>query len=131
MNFFKRKQKLEKEKEIVFDCIAEGACFTLENQDALFKEINQDSLLSQLELLYDHANDFVILTAPKAMQHVRYLQAAMCDEDVDVQIGIEKEKGCYLSHMLVDEFTCSDMFLDFYAHGKIPDLSKLQPVEFL
>lgn len=32
MNFFKRKQKLAKEKEIVFDCIAEGTCFTLESR---------------------------------------------------------------------------------------------------
>lgn len=125
---FRRKQKNEK----AFSCCKETAQWTLENEDGLLSEVSEAILLEQLEFVYDHANEFLILTAPKEIHGLRYMQITMLEnEDINLQVGIEKQNACYLYEKQMDEYECSDIFLNFFVHAKLPDLTDFQPVEFL
>lgn len=126
MGLFKR----EKKKEPVhmgFALMEEGSCFTLENQDGRVEVIDQQDVMMYVGIALKDANQFVTLTAPKAIEGIRYVQAAKTNEKMHVELGVEKEK-CYLYSITCSDRECIQIFLDFYGGKFKPDMEDYEPV---
>ena len=63
-------------------------------------------------ILFDDPDQFVILTAPQPQHKVRYVQACVQDEGIEVELGIQEE-GTRLFGKLCTEEECYRIFLDF------------------
>ena len=74
-------------------------------------------------------DQFVVLTAPKAQNKVRYVQACTHDDGIEVELGIE-EKGTHLYYKMCSQQECYRIFLDFYDNAFIPKMEEYSPVEF-
>lgn len=72
---------------------------------------------------------FVTLTAPVPKQNVRFVQACMQADQVELQLGLEVN-GTHLVHKLCSKEECRRIFLEFY-HGQFaPNPFEYQPVPF-
>lgn len=117
-------------KEIIFEKVERQNAFTLENQNGKIQNIRDIDIESYLEDMFVSPDQFVILTAPKAQHNVRFVQACMQDETVEVELGIENN-GTRLFYKLCSKEACYRIFLDFYDNIFIPEMSEYKPVQFL
>lgn len=116
-------------KEIIFKNVAEQSRFTLENQNGRTENFEDVDIEVYLEDMFDDPEQFVILTAPEPRHKVRYVQACVQDEGIEVELGIQEE-GTRLLGRLCTEEECYRIFMDFYDNAFVPDLSEYRPVEF-
>lgn len=57
-------------------------------------------------------DQFVVLSAPKAQNNIRFVQACTHDGEIEVELGIE-EKGTRLYYKMCTQEECYRIFLDF------------------
>lgn len=125
---FNRKKKEKKEMvHMGFALKEEGRTFTLENQDGCVEVIDQQDVMLYVGIALKEAEQFVTLSAPKAIEGIRYVQAVQANGKMEVQIGVEREK-CYLYAITCSHRECIQIFLDFYGGNFRPDLKDYQPV---
>ena len=117
-------------KVVAFKLMKEGTDFTLENQDKKIKNVSDSDILDYIDIMINDSDQFVTLTAPRAIEKIRYVQAALTDDEIELQIGVEKEK-CYLYKKMCTEQECSRIFLDFFHNTFVPDMEEFEPVMFM
>ncbi len=123
------KLPFKKKKEVVFEKVKPQQGFTLENQEGKltdFRDINIEDYLADMFVTPDQ---FVVLTAPKAQNKIRFVQACMHDGEVEVELGIE-ENGTHLYYKMCTQEECYRIFLDFYDNIFTPKMKEYKPVEF-
>ena len=116
-------------KDIVFKNVAKQSDFTLENQNGKTENFRDVDIEYYLADMFRDPEQFVILTAPKPLHKVRYVQACVQDEGIEVELGIQEE-GTRLFGRLCTEEECYRIFLDFYDNVFVPDMSEYQSGEF-
>ena len=116
-------------KDMVFENIAKQSKFTLENQNGKTENFRDVDIEDYLADMFGDPDQFVILTAPEPRNRVRYVQACVQDEGIEVELGIQEE-GTRLFGKRCTEEECYRIFLDFYDNTFVPDMSEYKPVEF-
>lgn len=121
-----------KGKEVVFQNIKKQEGFTLRNQERElydFRDIDIEDYIADMLVTPDQ---FVVLTAPAAQNHVRFVQATVHRSgELEVELGVENEDGTRLYYKYCSEEECYQIFLDFYDnYGFSPDLKEYKPVGF-
>lgn len=119
----------KKNKEVIFQKVRNQQEFSLENQEGKITDFRDVDIEYYLEDMFDTPDQFLVLTAPKAINKVRYVQACMHDGDIEVEIGIEEE-GTRLFYKMCSQEECWRIFLDFYDNVFIPVMDEYKPVEF-
>ena len=123
--FFKKKKK---EKEIILETVPSQDGFSLENQNGKTNNISSTDIEDYLNEMFGSFDQFVILTSPKTQNHVRFIQACMVDNQVEVQILIENPKAS-LYYKQCSKEECLRIFLDYYHNTFIPNMNEYQPVQ--
>lgn len=103
--------------------------FKLENQNGALFSFNEADIEFLLEDMFTDEDQFVTLTSPSAVNKVRYVQACMHDEGVELQLGIE-EMNTHLIHKVCSEEECKAVFLDFFRGCFMPKANEYAPVQF-
>lgn len=114
--------------EVVFKKVKPQQGFTLENQDRMLTDIREIDIEDYLEDMFHSPDQFVILTAPRAQNEIRFVQA-INGEEIEVELGIEDE-GTHLYYKMCLSEECRRIFLDFYDHTFIANMDEYKPVEF-
>ena len=123
------KLPFKKGKEVVFQNVKSQQGFTLECQEGKLTDFRHTKIEDYLEDMFDSDNQFVILTAPVPQCNVRYVQACIHDDGIEVELGIEEE-GTRLYYKMCSEEECRRIFLDFYRNAFVPKMEEYKPVEF-
>ena len=76
---------------MVFENVARQSNFTLENQNGKTENFRDVDIEDYLADMFDDPDQFVILTAPQPQHKVRYVQACVQDEGIEVELGIQEE----------------------------------------
>lgn len=121
--------KGEQNKESVFRIIGKQNGFKLENQNRSMKEFRDVDIEDFLKDMFVSPEQFVILSAPEALHKVRFVQACVHKDRIEVELGIE-EGGTRLVYKLCSEEECIRIFLDFFENAFIPGMEEYKPVEF-
>ena len=74
-------------------------------------------------------DQFVTLTAPRAKEDVRFVQACMQNGSVMVQLGLE-ENGNRLLEKVCSQEECIRIFLAFYQGELVPNQYEYREVSF-
>lgn len=123
------KLPFKKNKKVIFKTGEPEQSFTLRNQEnelTDFRDIDVEEYLADMFVTPDQ---FVVLSAPKAQNKVRFVQACTHDGEIEVELGIE-EKGTHLYYKMCTQEECYRVFLDFYDGMFNPDMSEYKLVEF-
>lgn len=123
------KLPFKKGKEVTFQKVKPQQGFSLENQDRKLTDIRDIDIEDYLDDMFHSSDQFVILTAPKAQNKVRYIQACTHDGEIEVELGIEDE-GTHLYYKMCSQEECYRIFLDFYDNVFTPSMDEYKPVEF-
>lgn len=123
------KLPFQKNKEVVFQKVKSQQGFTLENQDGKLTDFRDVDIEDYLADMFAAPDQFVVLTAPEPRRKIRFVQACVQDEGVEVEVGIEEE-GTRLYYKICSEEECYRIFLDFYEDRFVPDWKEYKPVEF-
>jgi hypothetical protein len=123
------KLPFQKGKEVVFKKVESHQGFTLRNQENELTDFRDIDIEDHLADMFITPDQFVVLTAPKAQNKVRYVQACTHDDGIEVELGIE-EKGTHLYYKMCSQQECYRIFLDFYDNTFIPKMEEYKPVEF-
>ena len=115
--------------ERVFQTVEKQNGFKLENQNGALREFRDVDIEDYLEDMFASPEQFVTLTAPEALRGVRFVQACVQKDDIEVELGIE-ENGTHLVYKLCSEEECIRIFLDFFGDKFIPKMEEYQPVQF-
>lgn len=115
--------------ERVFEKVGKQNGFKLENQDGAVREFRDVDIEDYLKEMFMSPEQFVTLTAPEAQRKVRFVQACMVKDDIEVELGIE-ENGTRLVYKLCSEEECIRIFLDFFDNVFTPNMEEYQPVQF-
>ncbi|MDE6625947.1 MAG: hypothetical protein K2K56_06215 [Lachnospiraceae bacterium] len=119
----------EQNMERVFQTVGKQDGFKLENQNGALREFRDVDIEDYLEDMFASPEQFVTLTAPKAMRKVRFVQACLQRDGIEVELGIE-ENGTRLVYKLCSKEECVRIFLDFFEDEFIPKMEEYQPVQF-
>lgn len=103
--------------------------FKLENQNGALFSFNDADIEFLLEDMFEDVDQFVTLTSPVAVKKIRYVQACMYDEGVEVQLGIEEERT-RLVHKICSKEECKEIFQTFFKGRFAPKLEEYSPVQF-
>lgn len=112
-----------------FQNVGRMESFKLENQNGALFSFNDADIEFLIDDMLEDPDQFVILTAPAAVNKVRYVQASTCDKGIVVQLGIEEERT-HLIEKICSEGECKALFLRFFKGSFEPDFSEYKPVEF-
>lgn len=113
-----------------FENVGRMDSFKLENQNGALFSFNGADIEFLLEDMFEDEDQFVTLTAPTAVNKVRYVQACMyADGKVELQLGIE-EKRTRLLHKSCTREECKAVFLRFFEGRFAPRTEDYSPVEF-
>lgn len=112
-----------------FENVGKQEKFTLENQNGRTENFRDVDIEDYLADMFADPDQFVILTAPEPQNKVRYIQACVQEEGIEVELGIQEEKT-RLVYKYCTEETCYRIFLDFYDGVFEPDMEEYRPVEF-
>lgn len=115
--------------QATFKSVPEQNGFSLENQERKMNDVRDIDIEDYLEDMFDSPDQFVILTSPGVQNSIRYVQARMQDNKVEVELGVE-ENGIHLYYKLCSREECYRIFLDFYDNAFIPDMAEYKPVQF-
>lgn len=121
--FSKRKQE-----KGTFDNVKPQASFTLENQNQKIADCDEVDVRRFLNNMFDNPEQFVILTSPKVQNKVRYIQACMRNEQVEVEIAIQEQRT-RLYYKLCTKGECYAIFYDFINNEFQPNMSEYHPLE--
>ena len=124
INLFKRKCK----NNVKVDLILKQNSFSLENQDGKNNEIESIDIEYGLQDLFNHKNQYIILTSPDIQNNIRFIQACMIKNSVEVQI-LYQDTTPQLLYKLCSQEECWRIFLDFYDNVFIPNLKEYKPVQ--
>ena len=114
--------------EMVFENVGSQKGFTLETQELDLEDFGKEEIMGCLQEMFVIPGEFVVLTAPEAQHKVRYVQACMDDDGVEVELGIEGE-GTRLYYKICSEEECSSIFFAFYGNTFVPNMEEYKPVE--
>lgn len=103
--------------------------YILENQNGRLHSFTDADITNYLEEMFINPSQFVSLTAPKPQNGLRFIQAAMNGDDVELQLGLDTG-GVKLVYKLCTRSECRKAFLYFFEGRFKPNLSEYQPVEF-
>ena len=123
------KLPFKKNKEVIFKTIEPEQGFTLRNQDSELTDFRDIDIEDYLADMFITPDQFVVLSAPKAQNKVRFVQACTHDGEIEVELGIE-ENGTHLYYKMCSQEECYRVFLDFYDGILDPDMTEYKPVEF-
>ncbi|MDE7423269.1 MAG: hypothetical protein K2N51_06215 [Lachnospiraceae bacterium] len=101
-------------KEMVFEKTEPKDYHTLRNQGDELRDYTEEDILEFLEIIMEDTDEFVTLTSENLISEIRYVQAAVNDGEITLQIGIEKEDGTHLCEKEVTYEKCKEIFLDFH-----------------
>lgn len=118
-------------KKKVFEKVAPQGDFTIENQNGFSVAINEDVVDSYFNIMCEDQNQFVTLTAPKAINSVRYVQIAMFDSKFDVQIGVEEKGGTVLYSNECSKNEARYYIMDFYKGRFEPNYKSFKPLKMV
>ncbi len=124
ISLFKRKCK----NNVKVDLILKQNSFSLENQDGKNNEIESIDIEYGLQGLFNHKNQYIILTSPDIQNNIRFVQACMINNSVEVQI-LYQDTTPQLLYKLCSQEECWRIFLDFYDSVFIPNLKEYKPVQ--
>ena len=117
-------------KEVAFDVMKEGTCFTVENQDGSLADVTENDILQYIQYIVEDNQQFATLTAPKAIGGIRFVQAAVNNGEIEVEIGVEKEK-CHLYYKMCTQEECEKIFLEFFHGEFVAKMEEYKPVLFM
>ena len=123
------KLPFKKNKEVIFKTEEPKPDFTLRNQESELTDFRDIDVEDYLADMFVTPDQFVVLSAPRAQNKVRFVQACTHDGEIEVELGIE-EKGTHLYYKMCTQEECYRIFLDFYDGMFIPDMGEYKPVEF-
>lgn len=117
---------------MIFKNMPEEETFTLRNQENEKTEFGTEEIGEFLEDMFVTPDQFVVLTAPKALgQQIRFVQACVQDNGgIETELGIEKEDGTRLYFKMCRDEECIRIFLDFFAGKLQVDMAEYKPVSF-
>ena len=123
------KLPFKKKKEVIFQRVEPHQGFTLRNQENELTDFRDIDIEDYLADMFSRSDQFVVLTAPKAQNKIRYVQACANNGEIEVELGIE-EAGTRLYYKMCSEEECYRIFLDFYENRFVPKMEEYKPVEF-
>lgn len=123
------KLSFKKNKEVIFKTEEPEQSFTLRNQESELTDFRDIDVEEYLADMFVTPDQFVVLSAPKAQNKVRFVQACTHDREIEVELGIE-ENGTHLYYKMCTQEECYRIFLDFYDGMFVPDMGEYRPVEF-
>lgn len=89
------KLPFKKNKEVIFKTEEPKPDFTLRNQESELTDFRDIDVEDYLADMFVTPDQFVVLSAPRAQNKVRFVQACTHDGEIEVELGIE-EKGTHL-----------------------------------
>lgn len=119
----------KKNKEVIFKTEEPEQSFTLRNQESELTDFRDIDIEDYLADMFVTPDQFVVLSAPKAQNKIRFVQACTHDGEIEVELGIE-ENGTHLYYKMCTQKECYRIFLDFYDGMFIPDMDEYKLVEF-
>ena len=115
--FFTKKEEKKKE-EVVFKKVERQQTFTLRQQERELTDFEDTDIADFLDDMLTGPDEFIVLTAPRAQEGVRYVQACANDGIIEVELGIETD-GTRLYAKTCDEEECRRIFFDFYENRHV------------
>lgn len=103
--------------------------YILENQNGKLSKFTDADISNYLEEMFINPEQFVSLTAPMPQNGLRFIQAALNGNDVELQLGLDTG-GAKLVYKLCTRSECKKAFLFFFEGRFKPNLSEYMPVEF-
>lgn len=103
--------------------------YILENQNGKLHNFTDADISNYLEEMFINPEQFVSLTAPMPQNGLRFIQAALNGNDVELQLGLDTG-GAKLVYKLCTRSECKKAFLFFFEGRFKPNLSEYMPVEF-
>lgn len=103
--------------------------YILENQNGKLSKFTDADISNYLEEMFINPEQFVSLTAPMPQNGLRFIQAALNGNDVELQLGLDTG-GAKLVYKLCTRSECRKAFLFFFEGRFKPNLSEYMPVEF-
>lgn len=110
-----------------FSKVKRQSSYSLENQNGRIEKFSDADICNYLEDMFLTPDQFVTLTAPKAKDHVRFVQACMLEGYVELQLGLEG-RGTKLIHKRCSKEECRRVFLEFYRGQFVPNQYEYQPL---
>lgn len=117
-------------KEVFFKTVESHQGFILRNQENEITDFRDIDIEEYLADMFVTPDQFVVLSAPKAQNKVRFVQACTHNGEIEVELGIE-ENGTRLYYKMCSQEECYRVFLDFYDNVFVPKMEEYKPVEFL
>ncbi len=113
-----------------FNKIPKQDGWTLENQNGGIRPKSVDDVREYYTIMLDDPDEFIVLTSPDAINHVRFMQATRRGTDcglVELEIGMDDGellgRDCKQTEAL-------SAFEEFFSGNYTPDLKKFSPVRF-
>ena len=117
-------------KEMVFEKTEPKDYHTLRNQGYELQDYTEEDILEFLEIIIEDTDEFVTLTSEKLISEIRFVQAAVNDGKITLQIGIEKEDGTHVCEKEVTYEKCKEIFLNFHNGIWNEKLDDFEPTLF-
>lgn len=107
-----------------------GERITLETPDGIIDSVEQGDIMRCVSAITENPDYYMILTLPRSLHGIRYVQACECRGVVDVQLALEKRDYVRLVERLCTPRECFDIFCRFHDTGKVDKTWKYRPVKF-
>lgn len=104
---------------------------TLENQNEKIANICDKDIENYLEEMFMDYDQFVILAPETAINEISFVQACQVDDMINIQLGLEERNGSKLVEIYCSKRECVDIFLHFYATGRIENMEHYTPVQMM
>lgn len=105
--------------------------FVVENQYGRYRVECEQDFCSVVQAVFNDENQFATLTAPEAINSVKYVQACLSNREVEVQIGLDFYNKTELYYKMCSPKETLWIFKDFYNNRFVPDMSEYRPVRFV
>lgn len=113
-----------------FEVVQAESYFTIEDQYGKYVAVCEDDFYEFIEAVIEDENQFATLTAPKAIRGVRYVQACLTNDKVEVQVGVESGNATNLYFKMCSGNEVLNIFKKFYNGNFILDTDQYKPVAF-
>lgn len=117
-------------KEVIFGKTESKDYHRLCNQEGELQDYTEEDILKFLEIIMEDTEEFVTLTSEKLIREIRFVQAAVNNGEITLQIGMEKEDGTHLYEKVVSFENCKEIFLNFHNGIWNEDLDDFEPALF-
>lgn len=117
-------------KEVVFGKTEPKDYHRLRNQGDELRDYTEEDILDFLDMMMEDTDEFVTLTSENLISEIRFIQAAVNDGEIILQIGIEKEDGTHVCEKEVTYKKCKEIFLNFHNGIWNENLDDFEPTLF-